>query len=109
MSSSQHDFVAAQYGPRADDYVSSLHHSTGDDLDQLAELLRGHPQARVLDLGCGGGHVSYRAAPLVGSVVACDLTPDMLQAVARTAAERGLAHITTQQASAQARPLADGR
>src|ERR1700710_2448799 len=109
MSSSQHDFVAAQYGPRADDYVSSLNHSTGDDLDQLEALLRGHPQARVLDLGCGGGHVSYRAAPLVGSVVSCDLTPDMLQAVARTAAGRGLCNIHTRQAAAEALPFEDAQ
>ena len=108
MSSSQHDFVAAQYGPRADDYVTSLTHSRGADLDGLEALLRGHAGARVLDLGCGGGHVSYRASPHVGSVVACDLTPDMLEAVRQTAASRGLSNITTQQAAAESLPFEDG-
>lgn len=107
MSSPQHDFVAAQYGPRANDYVASLTHSTGDDLDQLEALLRGHARARVLDLGCGGGHVSYRASPHVASVVACDLTPDMLEAVERTAASRGLSNIATRQAAAEALPFED--
>ena len=107
MSSSQHAFVARQYGPRAEDYVSSSTHSAGEDLDQLEAMLRGHAGARVLDLGCGGGHVSYRASGHVGAVVACDLTSDMLQAVERTAASRGLANITVQQAAAEALPFAD--
>ena len=105
MSVSQHAFVAGQYGPRADDYVRSVTHSSGEDLDQLEVLLRGHAAARVLDLGCGGGHVSYRAAAHVASVVACDLAPEMLDAVARTASERGLANITTQQAAAESLPF----
>ena len=107
MSASQHAFAAAQYGARAKDYVSSVVHSTGDDLDQMEALLKGRDTARVLDLGCGGGHVSYRAAPHVAEVVACDVTPSMLDAVAATAAERGLSNITVQQAAAEHLPFPD--
>ena len=64
--------------------------------------------ARVLDLGGGGGHVSYRAAPHVAEVVACDITRPMLDAVAATAAERGLSNITVQEAAAEALPFAAG-
>ena|SRR6185312_4283033 len=109
MSATQQDYVAGQYAPRAQDYVTSLVHSSGADLDQIAAELRGHADAHVLDLGCGGGHVTYRAAPLVASVVACDLTPAMLDVVARTAAERGLTNVTTQQAAAEHLPFADAR
>lgn len=107
MSTSQHAFVAQQYAPRAHDYVTSVNHSTGADLDQIETMLRGRNTARVLDLGCGGGHVSYRAAPHVAEVVACDLTESMLEVVARTAAERGLSNITTRQAPAERLPFAD--
>ncbi len=107
MSASPHDFVAAQYGPRAEAYLASATHSTGDDLQQIEALLRGHADAQVLDLGCGGGHVSYRASPHVASVVACDLTRDMLDAVGRTAASRGLSNIAVRQAAAEALPFAD--
>ena len=107
MSTSQQDFVAEQYSPRAQDYVTSLNHSTGADLDQIEDELRGSASARVLDLGCGGGHVSYRAAPHVAEVVAVDLTPSMLDAVARTAAERGLSNIVVQQAAAERLPFPD--
>src|ERR1700722_3972142 len=96
MTTSQHEFAAEQYGARARDYVASAVHSSGADLDQIEAELRGRSTARVLDLGCGGGHVSYRAAPHVAAVVACDVTASMLEAVAATAAERGLANISVQ-------------
>lgn len=107
MNASQHEFTAEHYGVRAQDYVASLVHSTGVDLDQIEAELRGQASARVLDLGCGGGHVSYRAAPHVAAVVACDVTAGMLDAVAAAAAERGLANITVQQAAAEALPFPD--
>ncbi|MDJ0389507.1 class I SAM-dependent methyltransferase [Roseomonas sp. E05] len=107
MNTAQHRFAAEQYGARARDYVTSAVHSSGGDLDQIEAALRGRGEARVLDLGCGGGHVSYRAAPHVAQVVACDVTPGMLEAVAATAAERGLSNIVTQQAPAERLPFAD--
>jgi SAM-dependent methyltransferase len=107
MSTPQHDFAAAQYASRAGEYVASAVHSTGGDLDQIEAELRGQGTARVLDLGCGGGHVSYRAAPHVAEVVSCDVTASMLAAVAATAAERGLSNIVVQQAAAEALPFPD--
>jgi SAM-dependent methyltransferase len=107
VTTSQHDFAAEQYGARAQDYVTSAVHSAGADLDQIEVELRGHGGARALDLGCGGGHVSYRAAPHVASVVACDVTASMLDAVAATAAERGLTNIVVQQAAAENLPFPD--
>jgi SAM-dependent methyltransferase len=107
MSGTQHEFVAEQYAPRAADYVTSAVHAAGADLDQMAAVVRGHPDARVLDLGCGGGHVSYHAAPHVAEVVACDLTQDMLDVVAATAAARGLANIAVRQSPAEKLPFPD--
>lgn len=105
---SQQNFAAEQYAPRASDYVTSAVHSTGADLDQIEAELRGLNAARVLDLGCGGGHVSYRAAPHAMEVIACDVTPSMLEVVAATAAERGLTNITVRQAAAEKLPFEDG-
>ena len=107
MSDTQHAYVAEHYGPRASDYVSSAVHSGGPDLDRIAAVLREARPGRVLDLGCGGGHVSYAAAPFAGEVVACDLTPGMLDEVGRTARERGFANVSTQQAAAEHLPFAD--
>ena len=107
MTTSQHAFTAEHYAPRAQAYVDSVTHSSGDDLDQMETLLRGNGFGRVLDLGCGGGHVSYRAAPLVGEVVACDVTQGMLDVVARTAVERGFGNITVRRAPAERLPFDD--
>ena len=108
MSKSQHDYVVDHYAPRAAAYVSSAVHASGPDLDQIEAFVRALPNARVLDLGCGGGHVSYRAAPHVREVVACDLTPDMLALVKQTATARGLHNIVVEQAAAERLPFEDG-
>jgi SAM-dependent methyltransferase len=107
MSTSQNDFTAQHYAPRAEDYVTSQVHAAGEDLDQIEASLREAGAARVLDLGCGGGHVSYRAAPYAREVVAADVTTRMLDMVAKTAAERGLGNITTRQAAAEHLPFDD--
>ena len=108
MSQSHHVFVRETYGPRADEYVSSAVHASGEDLDRIEVEVRGRSTARVLDLGCGGGHVSYRVAPHVAEVVAADLSPRMLETVLRTAAERGLTNVTSLESAAENLPLADG-
>jgi SAM-dependent methyltransferase len=107
MTTLQHAFVAQHYGARAQDYVTSAVHSAGADLDQIEAELRRCGTARVLDLGCGGGHVSYRAAPHVAEVVACDVTASMLDVVATTAAERDLTNIAVRQAAAEKLPFPD--
>jgi SAM-dependent methyltransferase len=108
MTTSQNDFTAQHYAPRAQDYVTSAVHAAGEDLDQAEAAIRHHRPARVLDLGCGGGHISYRAAPHAGEVVAVDVTAPMLEVVKKTAAERGTANITTRQAPAENLPFEDG-
>ena len=60
--------VSENFGSQAAAYLKSTVHSSGEDLDQLEELVLGQRRARVLDLGCGGGHVSYRVAPHVFEV-----------------------------------------
>ncbi|HEX5421883.1 MAG TPA: methyltransferase domain-containing protein, partial [Gammaproteobacteria bacterium] len=109
MTETHHTFVAEKYGVRADRYVESAVHSAGEDLDRIEAAVRGGAKLRVLDLGCGGGHVAYRAAPHVAEVVAVDVTAEMLEAVRRTAAERGLSNIDVRQAAAESLPFPGGR
>jgi SAM-dependent methyltransferase len=108
MSQKSHaSLVAEQFGPRAAAYVSSAVHSQGEDLDALVGVVSRHDKATVLDLGCGGGHVSFRVAPHVAQVTAYDLSEDMLGAVAKTATERSLANIVTRQGKAEKLPFPD--
>ena len=105
MTVDHHQETIGHYGPRASAYVASAVHASGPDLDQLESLLAGRGFDQVLDLGCGGGHVSYRAAPHVAQVVACDVTPAMIAAVMATAADRGIGNIRGEIAPAEALPF----
>jgi len=108
MSEKTHaSLVAEQFGPRAAAYVASAVHSQGEDLDALVRVVSGQGKAKALDLGCGGGHVSFRVAPHVAQVTAFDLSEDMLGAVAKTAAERGLGNIVTRQGKVEKLPFPD--
>src|SRR5690348_9251200 len=98
--------VDQQFGAQAAAYLNSAVHAQGPDLEALAALVAGRDGARVLDLGCGGGHVSFAVAKQVREVVAYDLSSDMLAVVAAAARERGLANVSTQQGVAEKLPFA---
>ncbi|HIP77689.1 MAG TPA: class I SAM-dependent methyltransferase [Kiloniellaceae bacterium] len=96
-----------QFGPRAAAYVASAVHSSGPDLAWIAErAVRARPRI-ALDLGAGGGHVSYAMAPHAGRVIACDLSEQMLAAVAETARAKGLDNLETRACDVRALPLDD--
>ncbi|MBF2971889.1 methyltransferase domain-containing protein [Pseudomonas aeruginosa] len=102
------DVVQRQFGAQAAAYLSSAVHAQGEEFALLRDALAGRPEARVLDLGCGAGHVSFQVAALAGEVVAYDLSAEMLAVVAQSAAERGMANIRTEQGKAESLPFADG-
>lgn len=97
----QKEQVAQQFGPQAQAYLDSPNHAAGADLERLAGLAQG----RVLDLGCGAGHVSYAMAPSADTVIAYDLSTAMLAVVAAEAAHRGLSNIITQGGIAESLPF----
>jgi ubiquinone/menaquinone biosynthesis C-methylase UbiE len=96
-----------QFSPRAAAYVASAVHATGEDLDELKAFVADRGFATALDLGCGGGHVSFTMAPHVGTVVAYDLSSAMLAAVTQEAAARGIANLATRQGQAESLPFDD--
>src|ERR1700735_2749328 len=94
MSKAHERVVEAQFGPRAKAYVESAVHSQGADLEAIGKLAEGAELA--LDMGAGGGHVSYAMARHARRVIASDLSSEMLAAGARTArGEGGGNHETT--------------
>lgn len=101
--------VAHQFGSTARAYLESVVHATGEDLELLAQEIAPVPNAAVLDLGCGAGHASFAVAPQAASVVAYDLTAQMLAVVEREATARKLRNITTVQGMAEKLPFPDAR
>ncbi|MFC5475360.1 class I SAM-dependent methyltransferase [Paraherbaspirillum soli] len=99
--------VSEQFGSTAAAYLTSTVHAQGQDLQQLAAYAQQFPQATVLDVGCGGGHVSFAMAPHAGKVIAYDLASEMLEVVQGAARERGLNNLEVRQGSADRLPFAD--
>ena len=96
MTSTAHSqVVQKQFGEQASAYLSSAVHAQGTEFALLQAELAGQGDARVLDLGCGAGHVSFHVASLVKEVVAYDLSQQMLDVVAGAAVDRGLTNVST--------------
>ncbi|MBT8764726.1 class I SAM-dependent methyltransferase [Metapseudomonas boanensis] len=108
MSDKAHEqVVQRQFGEQANAYLSSAVHAQGVEFALLQAAVQGKGAARALDLGCGAGHVSFHIAPLVGEVVAYDLSEQMLDVVASAADQRGLTNVRTERGAAERLPFAD--
>lgn len=102
---SHHDKVNQQFSSQAKAYLTSSVHATGRDLERLSARLADFPHATVLDMGCGAGHASFIAAARVRSVVAYDLSSQMLDVVASAAQTRGITNLSTSQGYAEILPF----
>ena len=108
MQERSHDaLVTEQFGPQAQAYLASAVHAQGEDLRQLAAMIGSRPEALALDLGFGGGHVSFLLAPLMRKVVAYDLSHEMVAMVRAEAERRGFANLDARQGSAERLPCPD--
>lgn len=108
MSEKSHEaLVGGQFGARAEAYLKSAVHAQSPDLEAIKKLMSGRNDGRVLDLGCGGGHLTFNVSPLVKEIVAYDLSREMLDVVARAARERGLRNVTAQQGTVEKLPFGD--
>lgn len=99
--------VRRQFGRYAASYVTSAIHAAGSDLAYMVSNAPVSPNARLLDVATGAGHVANAFAPLVGQVTACDLTPEMLDAAKRLIAENGRTNVEFTAADAERLPFAD--
>jgi ubiquinone/menaquinone biosynthesis C-methylase UbiE len=77
----------------------------------LLEMAALRPGERVLDLACGTGLVTFRAADAVGpqgEVIGTDISEGMIEQCTRVARERGLAHATFRRMEAEHIEFPDG-
>jgi ubiquinone/menaquinone biosynthesis C-methylase UbiE len=104
------DNVQAQFDPRAQAYLQSAVHAAGPDLLRargIVDAAASTKETRLLDVGCGAGHLSFALAQAVKEAVALDASPNMLATVANAAAQRGLRNIATCRGSAEDLPFED--
>lgn len=100
--------VQRQFGASAPEYATSRVHADRASLARLVDLVGPSAGWRALDVATGAGHTALAFAPHVASVVATDITPEMLAVVARAIAARGTGNVTTRAADAEALPFGEG-
>ena len=105
MSESQKAQVRAQFGPSAQDYVTSAGHAGGEDLERLVAWGRRRGAPRVLDVATGGGHTALAFAGFTPAVVAVDLTPPMLGAARGFIRGKGMANVSFLASDVEALPF----
>jgi ubiquinone/menaquinone biosynthesis C-methylase UbiE len=104
----QHGLAAHQFGFAATRYLTSAVHASGADLERLVDFAAASRPSRMLDLGCGAGHVSFALARGGAQrVIAYDLALPMLEVVAAEAATRGHDRIETVAGPAERLSFAD--
>ena len=99
--------ISEQFSPQANAYLTSAVHAAGEDLQRLQQWLTPFREGHILDIGCGAGHASFTASPLVKQVTAYDLSTDMLSVVKETAESRQMMNIDCQQGIAESLPFDD--
>lgn len=104
--------VHRQFDSQAQSYLTSAVHASGPDLNYAAVLAeRTIPKGKgtFLDMGCGGGHLTYALAPHAARVTAADPSHQMVATVAAAAKEKGFSNVETIEAGANAMPFATGQ
>lgn len=99
--------VRQQFGRTAASYVTSEVHAEGADLQTLVRWLQPLPSWNVLDVATGGGHVVRALAPYVSSLVASDLTKDMLETARAHLTQSGCSNVSYVLADAESLPFLD--
>ncbi|MGH8141839.1 MAG: class I SAM-dependent methyltransferase [Steroidobacteraceae bacterium] len=107
---SHDEHVHRQFDPRAAAYLDSEVHASGPDLKAALALVQSLPRrpVRILDLGCGAGHLSFALSGAADEVSACDPAEGMLATVQQAARDRRIANICITLAHAEALPFSDG-
>lgn len=100
--------IQQQFGAVAANYTTSAVHASGADLQGLLAAAALSGRERVIDVGCGAGHVTVGLAPTAGHITAVDLTNAMLAQTQAQVTAKGYTNVTVREADVAALPFADG-
>ncbi len=81
------------HGETASSYARYRRWYPSELIDDLARRFSGDGRGRLLDLGCGTGHLLLPLASVFDQAVGMDPEPDMLREAARLAAETGVRNV----------------
>jgi len=97
----------SQFGQNAANYATSTVHAKGASLGRIVELLNPQPDWHALDIATAAGHTAFAVAEHAASVVASDVTPEMLDVARSMAADRGIENVTFVESDAHDLQFAD--
>ncbi len=106
-SDSAKDLSRAQFGANAANYATSKVHAKGASLETMVEAAEPQSDWRALDIATAAGHTAFAFAPHVASVLATDITPEMVALASERARELRHDNVTTQLADAEQLPFDD--
>lgn len=106
-SSTIEEMARKIFGERAESYTVSAPHTDKEVLGRIVELARPRSNWIALDIATGAGHAAFAIAPHVASVIATDLTPEMLEQAERLKSERGIGNTEFREADVHALPFDD--
>lgn len=99
--------TAAQFSKHAASFASAAAHFSAESLKLIGELASGARYELAVDVATGPGFTAFEVAPYCDRVIATDPAEGMLEQVRRIARERGLDHVETRSAYADALPVDD--
>lgn len=102
------DTARAVFGARASKYSTSAAHTDPQVLARVVALAQPQNNWAALDVATGTGHTAFALAPHVHSVIATDLTQEMLDEAAQLNDQHGIRNVDFRIADVHALPFADG-
>jgi 2-polyprenyl-3-methyl-5-hydroxy-6-metoxy-1,4-benzoquinol methylase len=102
MNDAQHDRIRREFRKQAGGWAAE---PVSDNERWVVERLDLAPAHRVLDVGAGTGLIARAVAPHAASVVAVDLTPDMLEGGRAAALAAGLTNVQFRRGAVEALPV----
>ena len=103
----QKDLVREEFTRQADDYAAAPLIRDLDHIDKLVHAVRPRPDARVLEVATGPGHVAMAFAKVAREVIGVDLTEAPLKIAQRMRDERGLKNLSFRIGDAEQLPFSD--
>lgn len=104
-SSDHKSTVHEEFTKQATAYAANSSLTDPEKVDHLVRAIDPSPEARVLEVATGPGHVAFGFADMCHTVVGIDLTEALLTIAEQTRQERGLDNVHFQKGDAENLPF----
>jgi ubiquinone/menaquinone biosynthesis C-methylase UbiE len=99
--------IQSQFGKQASLYSVSAVHQGGPSLDRVVDMAAPRSSDLALDVATGAGFTACALAPMVGLMIASDITRAMLDETRKLVSGRQLDNVVVQFADAEQLPFRD--